>query len=260
VLVFYGYICGFSASVTRAIFLCLITYACALFGITSDFLDSLGVALFFVLVYSPTLLFEVGCLLSFSACFGIALLSRRINRVLEGAGTRLRKIFVRESPQTNGWLPPEDDPPTVIEYFIKRLNALISVSLAAQLATAPVQLYFFGYVSLAGLAFNLIFVPIVGMCFGGLLCLTAIACCLPVLSGFLLYAPSVVWLGLTLVFEIMDFSTYALTCEYVPFGSVLAYYTTLVLLSDKINLKGLRIFYVLAGLACAAVGFLAGMA
>ncbi len=245
VLIFYGYVCGFSASVLRAVCLCLITYACSLLAITSDLLESLGLALFLVLCCSPTLLFEVGCLLSFSACFGIALLSRRIQCVLDGAGMRLKRIFVKEQPKNADWLPPNTKPPTFLEKCFSWFNGLLSVSLAAQIGTAPIQLYFFGYLSSVGILFNLFFVPLIGICFGWLIAFVAVACLFPAVAGGLLYAPSVLWEGLTLAFEVVDFSPFALTGVSVTFEVFLSYYWTVILLSDKINLKKWRWGYAL---------------
>ena len=55
-LVFYGGVCGFSASVVRAMVMCLVLYASALLGIKSDLLENTGVAALFLLALHPVAL------------------------------------------------------------------------------------------------------------------------------------------------------------------------------------------------------------
>jgi competence protein ComEC len=70
-LIFYGGICGFSASVIRATVLCLVGYAAKLLGVSVDRFEALGVGGVIVLLISPVELFSPGFQLSFLACLGI---------------------------------------------------------------------------------------------------------------------------------------------------------------------------------------------
>ena len=83
ILVFYGGVCGFSASVTRAAVMCLTLYASSLIGTKPDLPESAGLAALFLLIVRPVLLFDVGFQLSFAACLGaLPYLPRRFFRSL----------------------------------------------------------------------------------------------------------------------------------------------------------------------------------
>ena len=93
VLLFYGGVCGFSASIIRAITICLCFYGAQLIGLGKDSLDALGAAAIVILLFRPFALFETGFRLSFAACLGLALLTRPIERfcykVVGGARAKL---------------------------------------------------------------------------------------------------------------------------------------------------------------------------
>lgn len=91
VLAFYGGICGFSASVARAIVMCLAFYADNLFGGKRDSAESMGKAAALVQAVSPVAIFDAGFLLSFGAVAGILSLSPVISRLLSAWISRARK-------------------------------------------------------------------------------------------------------------------------------------------------------------------------
>ena len=93
-----------------------------------------GCMLVVVLAYNPLLLYNTGFQLSVAAVLGILLLRRPLEDLL------------RRSPLR----PP------------RPLATLVAVSLAAQLATAPIVAASFGEVSLVGVATNLVAVPLSG--------------------------------------------------------------------------------------------------
>ena len=91
-----------------------------------------------VLAYNPLLVYSTGFQLSVAAVFGILLLTEPLNSLVE-------KTVLR-------WL---EEPP-------RALSNLISVSLAAQISTAPIVAATFGEVSTVGVLTNLVAVPISG--------------------------------------------------------------------------------------------------
>jgi competence protein ComEC len=91
-----------------------------------------------VLAYNPLLVYSTGFQLSVAAVFGILLLRKPLNSLVEGTVLR-----------------PFDRPP-------REISNLISVSLAAQVATAPIVAATFDEVSTVGVVTNLIAVPISG--------------------------------------------------------------------------------------------------
>ena len=240
VLCFYAAICGFTASVVRALILCLVSYSLKAIGLKNDLLETLGLAAFLILLFNPLQLFCVGFQLSFLACFGIVFLAKPLGRVCnEGyrsvvlcfAGKRRERILEREKER-------EDLPPSLWEEIRQATFSLLAVSLAAQITTAPVLLHTFGYVSCWAMLLNLIFVPLIGVAFSFLLLFVLAACVLPVsAAGVILYLPSVLWSALLLVFEIFDFSSFLLRGFTLSAGGVICYYLACTFASDKWNLS-----------------------
>ena len=223
-LLFYGGVCGYSASVIRAIVMCLVLYASSLIGVLSDSGERIATAAIVVLLISPIALFTVGFQLSFSACLGICLLSRPISSLL--IKKRERKV-------------DEDLPPlTLFESARNSVLSFLAVTFSAQIATAPIQLICFGYISGWSLLLNCIFVPLITLAFSFLLTLVFIACILPLsFATVLLYLPNVIWTVLLLAFEIFDFSKFAITGVAMNGGGVCIYYLAWFLCTDKCNLS-----------------------
>ena len=222
-LLFYGGICGYSASVVRAIVMCLVLYASSLIGIISDLSERIAAAAIVVLSLSPIALFTVGFQLSFAACFGICWLSKPISSLL--IKKRERRI-------------DEDLPPLgLLESAKNSILSFLAVTVSAQIATAPIQLMSFGYISGWALLLNCIFVPLISLAFSFLLALVFIACIFPLsFATELLYLPNVIWTVLLLAFEIFDFSTFAVTGIALRGGGVCIYYLMCFFCTDKWNL------------------------
>ncbi len=240
ILFFYCGVCGFSASVVRAAVLCSIGYFVRLLLTGYDLLNALGIAAIFILLLSPCQLFDVGFQLSFLACVGLFLLARPIAAIMDEGRLRFRRRFPRKLTKEEKTVLERRDalPPTVSERIWRWCVALISASIAAQIATAPVLLIRFGYLSGWSLLLNFIFVPFTDAFFTVLLVLTVIACCLPALfAPIFLYLPSVVWSAAMLVFEVADFSSFALKNVQLSLGICVCYYGGLTFLSDKWNLS-----------------------
>lgn len=240
VLCFYAAVCGFTASVLRALILCLVSYAIKAIGLKYDLLETLGVAAFLILLINPIELFCVGFQLSFSACLGIAFLAKPLGRVCdEGyrktvlclAGKRRARILEREKER-------EDLPPTLWEEVRRGIFSLLSVSFAAQIATAPILLQSFGYVSCWALLLNLVFVPLISAAFSVLLLFVLVACLLPVsVANVVLYLPSMLWSAVLLVFEIFDFSSFLVRGFSITAGGAVGYYLACTFCSDKWNIS-----------------------
>jgi len=90
-----------------------------------------------VLAYNPLLIYNTGFQLSVAAVFGILLLRKPLRSLVEGA---LLRPFKKPEPVSN----------------------LLSASLAAQIATAPIVAASFDEVSVIGALTNLIAVPLSG--------------------------------------------------------------------------------------------------
>ena len=238
VLLLYGGICGYSASVLRATVTCLIAYASQLIGLTTDSGESIGVSALVVTAISPVSIFTVGFQLSFAACFGIVWLSKPILNCL------IKPLPVTEEGDTA--------PLSVWQDTKRRAISFFAVTLSAQIATAPIQMATFGYLSLWSILLNCIFVPLISALFSILLLLVFVGCILPATwTATILYLPNLLWTVLLLAFEIVDFSSFALTGITLNGPAIVCYYLVCTLFTDKYNLskKTKRILIFLAILA-----------
>ncbi len=250
VLLFYGGICGYSASVIRATVMCLLLYIAKQAGYGNDILETISAAAIVVLLLSPVSLFTVGFQLSFAACYGIALFSRPLENgmyrlgdwVRYGLFKRERKPFVLEEDThpLNSW-----------QRLVRAVVSFLSVTIAAQIATTPIQIAAFSYLSAWSLLLNCLFVPLIGAVFSLLLAFVFLACIFPVSWGFvILYLPNVVWSGLLLLFESISFG--AISIAHFPLAATASYYTSVSLCSGRWNVKRgtLALFAVLFACVC----------
>jgi competence protein ComEC len=133
-LLAYMFITGAGASVVRAVVMATLFISSSLLQRPGSTLNALGAAAIVLLAARPTFLFDVGFQLSFSAVGGIVLLNHQFERIVPKK--------VRRVPG------------------VKWATGMVSVSLAATLATAPVLLYHFGRASFGGLLLNMPAIPL----------------------------------------------------------------------------------------------------
>ncbi len=249
-LFFYAGVCGFTPSVMRATLLCIFAYCARAFQTKGDLLNTLGLSACILLLFAPTSLFEAGFQLSYLACFGLVLLSKRIGQVCDEGYLRLKKLFGK-----GGEARTEETEALSVGGRVRKWTvATLSCTLAAQIFTAPALLMRFGFLSGWTILLNLFFVPILDGLFTLLLVTVAIACLLPLAwSVAFLFPFSAVWSALLLLFQTADFSTFALTGG-LSAGGCVCYYLGLTFLSDKWNVSR----FLRAGLAIGCfIGFLA---
>ncbi|NJB71889.1 competence protein ComEC [Saonia flava] len=133
----FAFLAGFSASIIRAVTMfSFIAYAIHL-NRPTNMVNILALSLFFILLFNPMLLFQVGFQMSYAAVFAI--------------------VWVYPLLQ-NFWFP---------KYWILQKGwQLLSVSIAAQLGVLPISLFYFH--QFPGLFFisNLLIVPFLGIILG----------------------------------------------------------------------------------------------
>ena len=134
----YILIAGAPPSAIRAGVVATFVLAAPLLGRQVSPLHFMSTMLAVVLAYNPQLIYSTGFQLSVAAVFGILLLTKPLKSLVERALLR-----------------PLKSPPA-------QLSNLISVSLAAQLATSPIVASTFEEVSIVGVFTNLIAVPLSG--------------------------------------------------------------------------------------------------
>lgn len=143
-LLLYGFLTGFSVSACRAIGMYLIRMFGEICGRTYDMLTAVGILAAVMVLYRPFYLENTGFLLSFSAVLGIGALYP----AMAGKRSPVRPRYYGE-PRLRLWLR------RMLQAL--RMNALSS--LAATLATLPVQLWFFYEAPVLAVVINLLVLP-----------------------------------------------------------------------------------------------------
>ncbi len=134
----YIFVAGAPSSAIRAGVVATFVLAAPLFGRQLSPLHFMTTMLAVVLAWNPLLIYNAGFQLSVAAVFGILLLRKPLQVLAK------RTI-----------LRPFEKPPEL-------LSNLLAVSLAAQIATAPIIATSFDEVSIIGVATNLVAVPLSG--------------------------------------------------------------------------------------------------
>lgn len=206
-LLFYCYLCLFSASVVRASVMFFVIAMADVFGKKYDRLNSLGIAGIVVLLYKPLFVYDAGFLLSFFCVFSISMFMPLFNRLL--SKTKL--------PQ---WLCES-----------------IAIIFSVQLGMLPLTIYYYGQVSLLSMLANFICVPIFEIFFILLLaCLPLVLIIPPV--GFCLLAPGVVINGIMFVAKVIANQFWAVVyLGWIPVLLVVAIYFVMFIFSHFTNLK-----------------------
>ncbi|MBO6517095.1 MAG: ComEC/Rec2 family competence protein [Bacteroidia bacterium] len=138
----FALITGFSPSVCRSALMFSIWTLGNQFGRTTNPYNNLLVAGFVLIVVDPRCLLDVGFQLSFSAVFGILFLTRKLRSLV----------------RTSSW-------------FMDKVYTLLAVSLAAQIVTFPLSVYYFNQFPVLFLPANLLVIPAMTMALYSGICL-----------------------------------------------------------------------------------------
>lgn len=204
ILLLYVGFCGFSASTLRAFVIITVAQTAKLLGFKPDSTTALAASAFIVLTINPSDLFSIGFLLSYAVYSGLILLTNPLTCALS-------KIL------------PE------------KVALYISPYFSASIASFPLLLDTFGYVSIFSFLFNMLIVPLVGFFYvfsllGGILVLI-----FPTAWIFSV-VPNLLFTGIkTLLFSI---NTSIFMIEGVSFGfAVIPYYLLCYSFAEKVNLS-----------------------
>lgn len=160
--VVYALLAGLPVATQRSVIMTLAFIASFAIGRGKDHLNTLSLAGLVILALSPGSVWDVSFQLSFAAMASIIILVPRFNELLG------RYLEVSSEGKDKG---PKK---AVLMFFKKRVLPLILVTLAAGAGTSPVLAYYFHRVSLAGLAANLVAVPLAGVAVPSLLVSSAL--------------------------------------------------------------------------------------
>ena len=218
----YAFVAGLSASIVRAVIMCLCVDLGRIRGSKSSSINLLAVAAFFMLLYNPCYLFDVGFQLSFLAVLSIVVC--------------FRPLYLYIAPQH------------VISKF---LVGTLGVSLVAQLGVAPLVVYYFSSFPTYFLLTNLVASPLVFVImYLALMCLLCFF--VPPLQTFLIYLLSHCIHGLNaLTSWVSQLPGSSIEELYVSSFEVLLFYILLIIILCYLKTK--RRFYVLSGLIVMAV-------
>lgn len=141
----FAFITGLSPSVVRVVTMFSLITLASISSRKVLTLQSLATAAFFMLLYNPLWLFDVGFQLSYIAVLGIVLLQPRISGLLTVHFRPLRWMW-----------------------------ELITVSVSAQIATAPLVIFYFSRFSTHFLLTNLLVIPLVTIIIYGAMVMLAL--------------------------------------------------------------------------------------
>ncbi len=142
-ILFFVFLTGGASSVIRAAVMAGVVCAAELFRREAEPLNSVGIALTFMLTVNPYAARSVSLLLSVFATVGILLLAKPIETVLNRPFQHTKSLFA---------------------HGYRFLTSVISVTTAVTVFTLPIQLWAFGTLSLAALPANLLSLTVGSLC------------------------------------------------------------------------------------------------
>ncbi len=147
VIVLYGVLVGMASSVLRAILMYAALGAGQALGRPTDTLTRLALAFLLLLAWNPLYVSDAGFVLSFSASAGMVCLSPVLSRVLRVDRLRPPRYSLR--------------PTALLQRLGRYLASLLCATLAAQLATLPAVIAYYGELPLLATLGNLVVVPLI---------------------------------------------------------------------------------------------------
>lgn len=141
-VVFYNMLVGFEPPIVRATLMMIIFLSGRLLQRPTDILNIISTAAFIIILINPQELFQASFQLSFGAILSMVYLYRRIKNICD------KWNFFYKLTQNK---------------FGNYLGTLFLVTLAAQLGTLPIVVYYFDRISVIGLLLNLLVIPLSGI-------------------------------------------------------------------------------------------------
>ncbi len=163
--VLFAGICGFSASILRALFMFCLLYLSDLLGERADAITSLFVSAFLIVMINPFAGYDAGFWLSFLSTLGILLVAPSMKGLIRLS--KGEKIFIR-----------------LLKMLSRAILCMTVMNITALFFTLPVTYLLFGGISLISPLANLIFIPLTELILYLLILLTLIGP-VPFLAPFL---------------------------------------------------------------------------
>lgn len=147
-LLFYGYIVGFSHSAFRAIVMLCLTFVADVIGRSYDMVTAIYACALLILIKRPFCLFDTGTLLSFGAVLGIGLLLPILEATFAKSEEGDRDI--RQTKQQK----------SIKTCIIQQVRQSLLSSISIQLVTIPILLQSYYELPTYGMLLNLIVIPL----------------------------------------------------------------------------------------------------
>jgi len=176
-LILFLLITGVPPSAFRATVMAIVLISAFLMNRATNLLNSVAIAALIILIINPAELFNAGFQLSFSAVISIALIYPVFREKIEEKNFQNR--------------------------LLRGLLLFLGVSLAAQIGTLPVTIYYFGKISLVALFTNLLVIPAAGIIVGIGIFSLVLSFSLPVVAPFFTIVNEVL---VKLIYSIIHFT------------------------------------------------------
>ncbi len=144
-IIIYGRMTGFSISTSRAVIMATIMLLAPLIRRSYDMLSAMGVSAVIILLQKPFAIYSCSFLLSFGAVAGIAIVY-----------PVLKKIYIKKRKANS------KNSIFIYTFTEKVINTFLS-SLAIQITTLPIILYFYYEFPLYGVFINIIVIPLASL-------------------------------------------------------------------------------------------------
>lgn len=177
VILIYSFLIGFPISVLRAFVMFTLVFGSNIFYRKYSSLNSIGLGALILAMYNPFWIFDAGYLFSFSAALSLILyarivdkninenMSENIKKAIRLSGNIKRINIVNDNIKENYKLKFKNNTRGI--NFIKIKNYILKKVypiLFLQIFTLPVVIYYFNYVPIMGILYNLLLVPIFTIC------------------------------------------------------------------------------------------------
>lgn len=232
---FYALVTGLSPSVLRAVIMFSFVALANTIQRRSSIYNTIAISAFLILCYDPYLLFSVSFQLSYTALLAIVYFHS--------------KIFY--------WWKIEDSFPNMNNWIFKVIKfswSITCVSLAAQIGTFPMGLFYFHQFPVYFIFSNLVVIPLATVIFSGSL-LTLLFSWIPLLAeGIGVLVEKIVWLQNEALF-LMEHLPYAVIEGIeISLEETLLIYSIIILLAMLFAFQ--KIIYLYYAVACTALFFI----
>lgn len=165
VLYSYGTLSGFSLSANRAIIMMILYLLSGVLGKSYDLLSAMAFSALLILLQKPFAITSCGFLLSYAAILGVGVIYPVLQECIYG-DEEIRRKHKRKLHRTERELKAQGIFGTCKWWALQGMNRLMQtllISIAIQVSTLPVMLYFYYEVPTYGVLLNIFVLPLASL-------------------------------------------------------------------------------------------------